>query len=243
VTATIGGMSTLVARREQTRTGPSEALQIIRALWTHCGPKYALLWLLQGTVLRWLKLRVMHICVHETQVLNAAVGQPLQGYEIRVATEDEMARGVPDDPTFPSWPALQESLAQGDWMIAAFYGGRIVSYGWCSARPAAIAADLTIGFGRDILYGDRAYTVHQHRGRGLHAAIIMYSRQEAMRRGKTVVAYIDANNYRSLISESRVAPMHSGVAAVSRRAGRLRYWASPLCRKVGLALRWAPSIQ
>lgn len=209
----------------------------MRALWTHCGPRFAALWLLQGTLCRLLKLRVMHICVHDRQIPTSALEPLPQGYELRVATEAELARGVPDDPTFPAWPQLQTSLAQGDWMIAAFYGGKIVSYGWCSARPAVIAPGLTIGFGRDILFGDRAYTVQQHRGRGLHAAIIGFSRREAVRRGKTVVAYVDANNYRSLISESRVGPMHAGVVVVSQRPGKLRYWASPLCRRVGLVLK------
>jgi hypothetical protein len=54
--------------------------------------------------------------------------------------------------------------------------------------------------------------------------------------GQIVVAYVDANNYRSLISESRVGPLKAGIAEIHQRRGRLRYWRSPLCRRVGLVL-------
>lgn len=234
-------MATLAFEPQETRTGASEALLVARNLWKRCGLKYALLWLAQGTVCRALSLRVLHICV---QADESGAEEPLPpGYELRVATIDELARGAPDDPTFPDWPVLQEYLAGGDLMIAAFHDGQIVSYGWCSAGQAAIADDLTIGFGPRFLYGHRAYTTPRHRGKGLHAAIIRYSRRVATQRGQAVVAYVDANNYKSLTSESRVGPLHSGIVVISQRRGRLRYWASPLCRKVGLSLRAAPSVR
>jgi hypothetical protein len=232
-------MATVLAQPEEARTGLSEALQIVRNLWTRCGPKYALLWLAQGTVCRALSLRVLHICVHATDELGADDQLP-PGYALRVATDAEMARGVPDDPTFPDWPVLQRYIDGGDVMIAAFHGGQIVSYGWCSARPAAIAEDLSIQFGPGFLYGHRAFTTRPHRGIGLHAAIIRYSRRVAVQRGQTMVAYVDANNHRSLVSESRVGKMKSGVAVILQRSKRLRYWASPLARRAGFSLRRPP---
>jgi hypothetical protein len=99
-----------------------------------------------------------------------------------------------------------------------------------------MAEDLTISFGPRFLYGHRAYTTHRHRGKGLHAAITTYSRRVAAERGQAILAYVDANNYRSLISESRVGCPNAGVVVISLRPGRLRYWASPLCRKAGLVI-------
>jgi hypothetical protein len=206
----------------------------------HCGAKYALLWLLQGTLCRLLKVRLLHICLQEegrSRKAGAPAFCPPPGYALRLATEAELMRGVPDDPTFPDWPSLQWDIARGDLMIAAFHGGQIVSYGWCSTRPAAIGGDLVLSLGPRFVYGHRAYTVHRHRGKGLHAAIILYSRSVAAEQGKIVVAYIDANNHKSLISESRVGRLRSGLVVVSQHGGKLRYWATPLCRRVGLTLK------
>jgi hypothetical protein len=237
-------MSTFVARREEARTGASEAVQIMRALWTHCGFRFALLWLAQGTLCRPLSLRLLHIiCSRDARDIPDVEQAVPAGYEVRVATPEELARGVPEDPTFPDQPTLQQYLAAGDLMIAAFHGGQIVSYGWCSSGPAAIGGDMTISFGPRFLYGHRAFTTGRHRGKGLHAAIIVYSRHIAAARGQSIVAYIDANNYRSLISESRVGRLVSGLVVISQRPGRLRYWASALCRNVGFSLRRAPSVR
>jgi len=239
-------MATLAIQPEATRTRPFEALQIMRNLRKRCGLKYAVLWLLQGTVCRPLGLRVMHIIPQDAQ--NAREPQiPLpQGYQVRLATPEELARGVPDDPTFPDWPTLQQYLAAGDLMIAAFHNGQIASYGWCSSAPAHIGGGLTLSFGPGFLYGHRAYTAHRHRGKGLHAAIIQYSRRVAAEQGRTMVAYVDANNYRSLVSESRVGNLRAGVAVIRLGRGKLRYWASGLSRKVGFLLRRAanhPALQ
>lgn len=231
----------LALQPEEARTEPSEALLKARNLWKWCGPKYAVLWFLQGTLCRWLSLRVVHIIVHAGQDSRDPEQVLPPGYALRHATPEELARGVPGDPTFPDWPTLQQYLAGGDLMIAAFYGGQIVSYGWCSTGPAAIAADQHISFGPNYLYGHRAYTTRPHRGKGLHAAIIAHSRHVAGERGQSIVAYVDANNYRSLISESRLGRFRSGVVVISQRPGRLRYWASPLSRKVGFSLQRPPA--
>jgi GNAT superfamily N-acetyltransferase len=229
-------MATIVIQPEPTRTGPSEALQILRNLHRRCGLKFAVLWLLQGTVCRVLKLRIVHIIVQDER--DPGVLQPIAppGYQLRLATPGELFLGVPDDPSFPDRTTLQKYVAAGDLMIAAFHDGQIVSYGWCSSGPADIGGGLTLRFGPKFLYGHRAYTTKRHRGKGLHAAIIDYSRRVAEERGQVIVAYVDANNYRSLVSESRAGKIRSGVMVIGLWAGRLRYWASEYCRKVALTL-------
>jgi GNAT superfamily N-acetyltransferase len=235
-------MATIVIQPQPTRTGPSEVLQILRNLRRRCGLKFAVLWLLQGTVCRVLKLRIMHIIIQDAKGRGAAEPLPPAGYELRVATAEELARGVPDDPTFPDRVTLQQYIDGGDLMIAAFHRGQIVSYGWCSSGPANIGAGLTLSFGPRYLYGHRAYTTQRHRGKGLHAAIIGYSRQVAKERGQIMVAYVDANNYRSLESESRVGKIWSGVVVIGLWPGRLRYWASALCLQTGLSVSSAARV-
>lgn len=230
-------MATLVIPEPtRTRTGPVEALQILRNLRRWCGLKFAVLWLLQGTVCRVLRLRIMHIIVQDGQ--GPGVLEPIvpPGYELRLATPEELARGVPDDPTFPDQATLQQYVAAGDLMIAAFHHGQIVSYGWCSSGPANIGGGLMLSFGPGYLYGHRAYTTRRHRGKGLHAAIIAYSRRVAAERGQVIVAYVDANNHRSLESESRAGRIRSGVVVIGLWAGRLRYWGSKVSRSVDLRL-------
>ncbi len=236
-------MATLVIPEPtRSRTGPIEALQILRNLHRRCGLKFAVLWLLQGTVCRVLRLRIVHIIMHDAQRRRMAEPLPPPGYDLSLATREELARGVPDDPTFPDGATLQRYIDAGDLMIAAFHRGQIVSYGWCSSGPADIGGGLTLSFGPRYLYGHRAYTSQRHRGKGLHAAIIGYSRRVAQERGQFMVAYVDANNYRSLVSESRMGEIHSGVVVIGLWPGKLRYWASTLSRKAGLSLRRAPSI-
>lgn len=235
--ATIECMATLAVEPQHPRTGPSEALQIARNLWTRCGPKYAVFWFLQGTLCRLLRLRVVHIIVHEVPAAQDLQQALPPGYDLRVAAPEELSRGVPGDPTFPDWPTLRQYLAAGDLMIAVFFDGQIVSYGWCSSAPAAIGEGMTIRFNPRYLYGHRAYTTRRHRGLGLHAAIIAFSRRVAAERGQSMVAYVDANNYRSLVSESRVGVPRSGLVVISQRPGKLRYWASRLSRKTGISLQ------
>jgi GNAT superfamily N-acetyltransferase len=230
-------MATLVIPEpNRTRTGPLEALRVLRNLHQRCGLRFAVLWLLQGTVCRVLKLRIVHIIVQDGH--SAGVPEPTAppGYQLRLATPEELARGVPDDPTFPDRATLQQYVAAGDLMIAAFHNGQIVSYGWCSSAPADIGGGLTLRFGPGYLYGHRAYTTKRHRGKGLHAAIIAYSRHVAAERGQVIVAYVDANNHRSLESESRAGRIRSGVVVIGLWHGGLWYWASELSRGVGVVL-------
>jgi len=215
---------------------PALNARIFRRLWRYCGAGYAFLWLLQRLLGRVLPLRILLIRVHDIKQLGDLPPQAPAGYRLAVPTPAEVDKDAFDDTAIRTGTFLRAAFERGDQLVAAYDEDRIVSYGWCAGQATPIFADLQIRFDPQYVYGYRAHTSKQHRGKGLHAAVIRHAGTTvAGAKGKGMVAFVDASNDRSLISEARAGDLNTGVV-IAWTGKRLRYWASPLCRRVGLLL-------
>jgi hypothetical protein len=214
------------------------AVKALRRLWVHCGPGYAILWGIAQICSRLLpRLRFLLIRVHEASYLATSPPPETPNYELRIATDTEVMRALQDDTNVMSPEFVQQALLRGDTCVAAFAGDRVVSYGWCSAGPTPISDNVFLKVGSDYIYGHKANTSRRHRGKGLHTAVIRHAGRElAASRGKGMVAYIDATNDRSLVSEARVGQLQTGLVLIWLGRWKMRVWYSRICRKVGLVL-------
>jgi len=158
------------------------------------------------------------------------------GYEVAVPNPDEVDKDSFEDTAIRTGRFLRAAFERGDKLVAAYDQDRIVSYGWCAGQATPITDDLLIRFSPDYVYGYRAHTSKRHRGRGLHSAVIRHAGAAvAGASGKGMVAYVDASNDRSLISEARAGDLRMGVV-VAWTGKKLKYWASPIAREVGFSL-------
>jgi ribosomal protein S18 acetylase RimI-like enzyme len=181
-------------------------------------------------------MRILLIRVHDIEKLIARSGETPQGYQVEVTEADRVHASSFEDTAIRTGTFLRAALKRGDKLVAAYEDERIVSYGWCAEGPTPISRDLEISFDPSYIYGYRAHTSKRHRGRGLHTAVIRHAAATvAGAVGKGMVAYVDAGNDRSLISEARAGDLQTGVVIVWV-GKKLRYWASPLCRRVGFSL-------
>lgn len=234
-------MSDREARRDDQlslRSRVALRIKVMRRLYRHCGTGYVVLWLVQGLVGRVLPLRILLVRVHDMDGLRRGFEAPPSGYELRIIPPREVVSDAFDDTAIRTGTFLREALERGDELVAAYENEKIVSYGWCSTGPTPFSEDLTISFSPEYVYGYRAHTTARHRGKGLHTAVIRYAGESvAAARGKGMVAFVDASNDRSLISEARVGHMDRTGMAIVWAGRKLRYWASPLCRRVGFSLK------
>jgi hypothetical protein len=217
--------------------------RIFGRLFSRCGLTISLLWLAELVLSRILPLRLFVICVRD---LDSLVHAPLPDggeYQLRVAVRSELMTASGDPANGLSADFVDTALFRGDICVGVFDANRLVSYCWHTSARVHAFADLDIEVGKDYIYGYKAATLPQYRGKGLNTITVLYAaKMLALPTGKGVVAYIDAGNDRSLISASRAGRFDWGLAMLWMRTGRRsRIWMTPLCRKLGV--RFLPAGQ
>jgi hypothetical protein len=196
---------------------------------------FLLLWLADSLLGRVLPLRILVIRRHPAAFLEVvALGNPA-GYDVRVATRDELLRAAAAEPTALSAEFVEAALRKGDTCVAVFDAERIVSFSWCAQTPTRAFDDVWISVGDRCLYGYKAATFPRHRGQGLHALCINYAGKHlAAPRGKDTVAVIHAYNGKALASQTRVSRPRLDLAVLWLARKRLLVWMTASCRAMGL---------
>jgi hypothetical protein len=213
----------------------SMVFKILGRLRKRCGWLIATLWLLDRALARVTSIQMLVVVVHERDVLMNERVQETPGYNLRIASEEELRSASIDDTNVMSREFIDAALRKGDVCVAAFESDHIVSYAWCSTGSTQVLDHIRMQIGPDYVYGYKARTSRGHRGRGLHTAGKQFAAKEvAVPRGKGMVAIIEMGNDRSLISEARGHAPKFGIANLSHRKHRLRSWMSPICRQAGL---------
>ncbi|MCC7416184.1 MAG: hypothetical protein IT176_03510 [Acidobacteria bacterium] len=130
---------------------------------------------------------------------------------------------------------VEEACARGDRCFAVLHGGSLASYAWCSALPTPLDESLVVSVPPAWMYTYKAFTLPAHRGARLHGMLTALIVDDAARRSyRGLMACVDADNFRSLRSFTRVGAVHAGVIGAIRWFGAVRVLLSPGCRARGL---------
>jgi hypothetical protein len=209
--------------------------KILHRLWTSCGSLIALLWVVDLLFRRVVPLRIFAVRIHEPAGMAAVALPDTPGYELKLASDQDLSRATQEDTHVLSRDFVESALRKGDVCIAAYESDRIVSYAWCSSNATVAFDRVTIEIGPQYLYGYKARTSRKHRGKGLHTAGILYAAKEiAAPAGKGMVAIIEIGNDRSLVSEARAGHLKFGIALVWLGRRGIRWWLSSYARHAGL---------
>ncbi len=187
-----------------------------------------------------------HIFVVTTHPIDGAQAKTSaeltdHGLEPRLLTSEEVLRffnrDTGDDYVYSSGFAA-EALARGDRCFGVLENGRLLSYCWYARESAPVFDDVDAVVDAPFLYAYNAYTHPAHRGRGLHQIGVNASARFFAREGvRAITAYIEANNLPPLIAARKMGEEAVGWVALYRARGKVRWVATPGCRRGGFRIR------
>jgi hypothetical protein len=128
-------------------------------------------------------------------------------YSFAQMSETELMRYA-DDPVFQlPRDFVRAAVASGDPCFGVLYRGRLVAYRWYGLTGSTPCDEgLLIRYAEPgCVYGYKAFTHPEHRGRRLHLYTMKESDSRLMDRGFTrAVGYIETHNFASLRNNSRL---------------------------------------
>jgi hypothetical protein len=163
------------------------------------------------------------------------------GLESRFATREELLAALarPEIAEEMSAEFVESALERGDECFALFDGDALVSFGWYSTQPTAIADDLRLHFDPAWVYMYKGYTVPAYRGQRLHGIGMSMALAACTERGaRGLISYVRSNNFQSLRSIHRMGYRIFGDVFALRARGRVLTWATPGCQPYGFRLEW-----
>jgi hypothetical protein len=108
---------------------------MLRLVWRHCGSLMLLLWAADNLLGRILPLRIVIMRRHTVPFLRSVPLDNPAGYEVRIATREELLRTVAANPLVSSAEFVEAALRKGDICVAVFDGSDIASFSWTAATP------------------------------------------------------------------------------------------------------------
>jgi len=128
---------------------------------------------------------------------------------------------------------VDDALAKGDECYGIISGDDLVSYGWYSSRPTRIdPPELLLEFDKEYTYMYKGYTCPDFRGHRLHGIGMTLALEHYKSKGlKGIVSYIEADNFASLKSASRMGYRVFGSVYILSAFGTLLCHTTPGCKK------------
>jgi hypothetical protein len=179
-----------------------------------------------------LEVRILRAMCVETP---AAGFECPPGYTVRVLTREQLRTFAQDPACDLSLEFVDGALAKGDQCFAVLHGNALAAYGWYAVGPTAIGMqDLHVRFSDDYVYMYKGFTHEAHRGRRLHAIAMTAALRQYLANGyKGLVSYVEATNFDSLRSCSRMGYFVFGTVWIARIGGRYRAKSSSGCAQYG----------
>ena len=125
-----------------------------------------------------------------------------------------------------------DALSRGDRCFGLFEDKRLLWYCWYARESAPAHDDVDVVADFPFLYAYNAHTDAAHRGRGLHRIGVMASARFFAREGyRAITAYMEAHNLAPLIAARTMGEPFVGLSVSTAAGGRVRWFATPGCRR------------
>ena len=197
--------------------------------------------------------RLVRISLSEISWSPADYQHPaIAGYENRIVDQSGF------DPFFKIEDEEVEdrrrAFLRGDRCVATFVvaveeedaAEEIVGYNFYTDLPTVVDAETEFFFPDRFLYSYAAYTALEHRGRRLSPSRWGFFRawqESTLGSILPTISYVEMTNLSSLASGGGSHRFVIGYAGHIRIFGRIGYWASPGCRRIGAGFRARPADQ
>jgi GNAT superfamily N-acetyltransferase len=124
----------------------------------------------------------------------------VEGYVVRPATAADIPGMIADLQRDQPPHVLQRLWDEGHFCMVACAGDRVVAYDWLAFDPVQ-EEEYRVTPGADEVLCLNAYTAPDHRGKGVHPALLVAMLHEAARRGRkhalTVVSIMNERSWRA----------------------------------------------
>jgi hypothetical protein len=132
---------------------------------------------------------------------------------------------------------VTDAVGKGDDCLGVWDGDTLASYGWYAHAPTRTSDGLIVHFDRRYVYMYNGFTHPAHRGHRLHAIGMTMALKEYRDRGFLgLVSIVDANNFSSLTSVSRMGYQPFGTIFAIRIFGRWLIHRTKGCAAYGFGL-------
>jgi hypothetical protein len=130
---------------------------------------------------------------------------------------------------------VDEALARGDLVAAAFDGVEMIGYMWSSYSAAPHIEGIWIEFCAPYRYGYKSFVHPDYRGRRISNRVSAYSDADSLRRGFThAISVVKTQNYKSIRANQRhPGREYVGLAGYLCLFGRVLPFRSPAVKKLG----------
>jgi GNAT superfamily N-acetyltransferase len=159
------------------------------------------------------------------------------GYDIRALTADEILRFA-SNPNNDLDASLGRRLASGlDLCFAALLDNQPVSYSWFSLNSieAEHSSEIAASFPDNVAYFYKSYTQPEHRGCGLHQAVVRQALNCLVDRNiGHVFGFVEAGNWPSLRSCEQIGFRKQGLFLSIGNCRSRAIWLSPQIRELGI---------
>lgn len=140
--------------------------------------------------------------VYERDLGSLPPIRAVEGYVIRPATAADIPQMIADLPRDQPPHVLQRLWDEGHFCMVACLGDRVVAYDWLAFDPVQ-EEEYRVTPDDDEVLCLNAYTVPEHRGKGVHPALLVAMLHEAANRGRkralTVVSLMNERSWRAHI--------------------------------------------
>lgn len=140
--------------------------------------------------------------VYERDLATLPPVRAVDGYLIRPATAADISRMIADLPRDQPRHVLQRLWDEGHFCMVACAGDQVVAYDWL-AFDAVQEEEYRVTPGNEEVLCLNAYTAPEHRGKGVHPALLVAMLHEAANRGRkralTVVSLMNERSWRAHI--------------------------------------------
>jgi hypothetical protein len=187
-------------------------------------------------------MKIFVVTLHPFQQDVAHDDASTAGLQSRLLSRDDVVRYFDRaDGLCYSREFALEALSRGDRCFGLFENERLLWYCWYARDSAPAHDDVDAVADFPFLYAYNAHTDAAHRGRGLHRRGVKASARFFAREGyRAFTAYIEAHNLAPLIAARTMAEPAVGLVGLYSAAGRVRWFATPGCRRAGFRILRRP---
>jgi GNAT superfamily N-acetyltransferase len=132
---------------------------------------------------------------------------------------------------------IRTALANGDLVVGAFEGDRVVGFLWRSIIAVPFYEDLWIRTGPGHHFAYKSFVRPSHRGMGIHIALARLADKHSVEKGCTgEVGYVNIANVASLGAAKSLGRRRIGYAGYLMLFGRSVSFRTPAVRDLGVVI-------
>jgi len=202
----------------------------------HVGVVGALLARAIARLQQWLGIHIFRV---NLRVLPRRLVEPAppEGISVRPLRLEDLLQASADPELGLEPDFIRTALANGDLVVGAFEGDRMVGFLWRSAIAAPLCEDLWVRIGPRRHYAYKSFVRPSHRGMGIHIALARLADKHSVEKGCTgEIGFVNIANVASLGAAKSLGRRRIGYAGYVMLFGHSVSFRTPAVRDLGVVI-------